>query len=235
HVNMLAGVSAYDPEDGDVSDSILVESISKFTEKGRCIVTYVAFDSNNHVVSATREMVYTDYSAPKFALLAPLKFEYDSSLNVTNYISVYDSIDGDISGRIKFSLVDAGDTLATVGKHPVQFTVSNSMGDVATLQTTVEIYSETYLDKLNTPQIHLNEYLIYIKANDIVNFGSYIKYVKMGDEMVTASSPRINELNIQVDRNDLNTRVPGVYSVTYSLDSENGYRGTADLVIIVEE
>ncbi len=232
---LLDGVTAHDVEDGDVTDSILIESISKFTAPGKSIVTYVAFDSNNHISSATREVIYTDYEAPRLTLIAPLKFIYTSSLEITENISAYDSMDGDISDRIKYSFKDAGDNLATVGKHKVIFTVSNSMGDVATLELPVEIYTETYLEKLNTPQIYLNEYLIYAKTNETIDFEECIKYVMIGKETYRTWDFEDMGLNIEIDRNDLDMKVPGVYSVTYSLELSNGYRGMTDLVVVVEE
>ena len=234
-VNILKGVTAYDTEDGDVTDSILVESISKFTSPGRSIVTYVAFDSSNHISSATRELVYTDYEAPKISLHAPLRYVYSSSLNITKDISAYDSIDGDVSDRIKYSFVDGNDNLAQVGKHPVVLTVSNSRGDVTSLEVAVEIYTETYLEKLNTPQIHLNEYLIYVEKGEQVDFDSYIKYIMLGDETLRASELANTGLTVEIDKNDFDVTVPGVYSVTYSMETPSGYRGLTDLVVVVEE
>lgn len=234
-VNILKGVTAYDTEDGDVTDSILVESISKFTSPGRSIVTYVAFDSSNHISSATRELVYTDYEAPKISLHAPLRFVYTSSLNIAEEISAYDSIDGDISDRIKYSFVDGNDNLAQVGKHPVILTVSNSRGDVTSLEVSVEIYTETYLERLNTPQIHLNEYLIYVEKGENVDFDSYIKYIMLGDETFRSGEIANTGLTVEIDKNDFDAKVPGVYSVTYSMETPAGYRGLTDLVVVVEE
>lgn len=53
---LLEGVSAFDPEEGDVSDSILVEKIGNEMD-GKVMVTYVARDSENNVVKAYRAVV----------------------------------------------------------------------------------------------------------------------------------------------------------------------------------
>ena len=55
---LLAGVTAYDKKDGDVTSSLAVEHISNFVEKGRRKISIVAFDSDNHVTHAERELVY---------------------------------------------------------------------------------------------------------------------------------------------------------------------------------
>ena len=64
---LLAGVTAFDKKDGDVTQSIVIERISNFLEKDTRIVTYAAFDRDNHVTRASREITYTDYDPPEFA------------------------------------------------------------------------------------------------------------------------------------------------------------------------
>ena len=53
---LLKGVTATDKEDGDVTDSLMVEGISHFVEKDIVNVTYVAYDSQNHVSRAMRRV-----------------------------------------------------------------------------------------------------------------------------------------------------------------------------------
>lgn len=73
---LLAGVTAYDAKDGDVTDSLAVEHISNFIEKGRRKISIVAFDSDNNVTHAEREMVYNDYTSPVFSwMVAPVQCE----------------------------------------------------------------------------------------------------------------------------------------------------------------
>lgn len=50
---LLEGATAYDLEDGDVTDSLLVEKVSG-TADGRVIITYAAVDSANHVTQKSR-------------------------------------------------------------------------------------------------------------------------------------------------------------------------------------
>ena len=37
------GITAYDEKDGDITDSLVIESVSTFLEKGRRLVSYAAF------------------------------------------------------------------------------------------------------------------------------------------------------------------------------------------------
>ena len=75
---LLAGVTAYDKKDGDVTSSLAVEHISNFVEKGRRKISIVAFDSDNHVTHAERELVYNDYTSPVFSLDRPLRFSLNA-------------------------------------------------------------------------------------------------------------------------------------------------------------
>ena len=52
---LLEGVTATDPEDGDVTDSLIVEKVS-FTAEGKAIVTYAALDESNNVGKASMEV-----------------------------------------------------------------------------------------------------------------------------------------------------------------------------------
>ena len=46
---LLAGIEAVDKRDGDVTGSLLVESMSNFIDKGRRKITVAAFDSGSNV------------------------------------------------------------------------------------------------------------------------------------------------------------------------------------------
>lgn len=50
---LLEGITAYDSEDGDVTDALVVEKISTASD-GRVIVTYAAVDSANNVTQKSR-------------------------------------------------------------------------------------------------------------------------------------------------------------------------------------
>jgi CTP:phosphocholine cytidylyltransferase-like protein len=53
NAELLKGVTAFDEKDGDITDRVIVESLSNFIEPGLCRITYAVCDSNNHVATAT--------------------------------------------------------------------------------------------------------------------------------------------------------------------------------------
>lgn len=73
---LLEGVSAYDEQDGDVSDSILIEKISR-TADGNVIVTYAAMDASKNVGKASRILAAGREEAPD---KAPGAAEDDSGI-----------------------------------------------------------------------------------------------------------------------------------------------------------
>ena len=112
---LLSGVTAYDAKDGDVTDSLAVEHISNFIEKGRRKISIVAFDSDNNVTHAEREMVYNDYTSPVFSLDGPLRFSVNAD-DLTEGLSAEDCLDGTITDRIRLSYQD--EISSTPGLYP---------------------------------------------------------------------------------------------------------------------
>ena len=78
---LLEGVSASDERDGDLTSQILVGDFSRFIDPGICDLTYVVFDSADHMATLSRRVTFSDYHSPRFALEQPLCFEAGSTNN----------------------------------------------------------------------------------------------------------------------------------------------------------
>ena len=70
---LLRGLSASDATDGDLTDKIMVASMSHFLEPGILNVKYVVFDAHNNSATLTRRVHYTDYQPPVFTLEKALR------------------------------------------------------------------------------------------------------------------------------------------------------------------
>ena len=110
---MLAGVTAYDEKDGDLTDRIIIESVSRFTEKGVSKITYAVCDSNNNVAKATRKVKFKGYESPKFKVSGNLCFSLYERIDISELITASDSLEGNISSKIvitseKYSSTNAG-------------------------------------------------------------------------------------------------------------------------------
>lgn len=217
---LLQGVTAYDPEDGDVTDSLVVEGMTSINNGSRVKVSYAAFDSRDHVSKASRTVELTDYAGPRFELDAPLIFT-SSSTKWMSGLSAEDPFDGDISSRIKFSIVDDAISLAEVGEYEVKFMVTNSLGDTGSLTLPVEIVAKG----VKTDSIRLSDYLVYLKVGDEFSEEDYVLgYTSNGVDYKDSRGLKIV--------NGVNTSQAGVYTVDYSSYSDPDIR--TRLIAVVE-
>lgn len=231
---LLAGVTAYDRTDGDVTDSVQVENISTFYGDRKRLVTYVAFDSDNNVARATRELRYTDYEAPRFVLEEPMQY-LPGGVNLK--IEATDCLDGNISTAIKLVESDIAST-DQPGEYAVTFQVANSAGDVSSLHATVEILEAAVP---GAPAISLSKYIDYIPVGAGFDPNSYIDSVRINgkDYDVVPGAGNFNAEEVGADEeivvgtdmigvdSNVDTSTPGTYRVTYSMTLDRGHSEVA--------
>ena len=221
---LLKGVTATDKEDGDVTDSVMVEGISHFVEKDVVNVTYVAYDSQNHVARAMRRVHYTDYVSPRFSMSGPMVYLTKNVPDLMNYVGVTDLVDGNISVKAHASFDDSTSVLAAVGSHDVELSVTNSLGDTARLVIPVKVVE----DNPHSESLPLKTYLVYVEKG--AEFDPMF-YLANADQAVV--DPHTGESNVQVS-SDVNTFLPGVYSVDYSLMKNDNVSAFTRLIVVVE-
>lgn len=138
--DLLDGVVATDKEDGNVTESIIIEGISQFFDDNKRTVTYVAFDSDNNVTKFNRDIKYSDYEAPKFTNKTRIYVPKGTASEILSEIKVEDKLDGDLSSQVRLEI----NTVVTgiPGEYPVRASVTNSAGDVATKDIIVTVTGE---------------------------------------------------------------------------------------------
>lgn len=256
---MLRGVTANDTHDGDVSAFLGVEKIFPFDGEATRRIQIVAFDSDNHVSRASRQIVYTDYEHPRFRLMRPLRFAVANNNNVTENIirsvQVQDCLDGNISDGLTLRAEDPI-PVNTSGDYPVVLEVTNSAGDHQELPATVTLYYQA--EENLAPQFELTDYLIYIEQGETPDPLAYVKQViykgdeysltdqegtfRVNTDRMTAEEreefsrrkPSVRRSLIRVE-NDVDPDTPGTYEIRYSLYDAAGNEGSVRLIVIVEE
>ena len=245
---LLKGVTATDDRDGDVTESLVVEKITLSNYQGLMTVGYAAFDRAGNVTKAARTVRFTDYTAPRFGLDQPLMFRADTSPDLLRCLTAEDQLDGDISGRIKGTLVASDSNLNQPGVHEVEFRVTNSMGDTTHLTLPVEIYSASDYNATAT----LTEYLVYLNTGDEFNPEAYLDKLTAGGVDYPLTEPvkelryiisvnryrnpknfEASVINLTIESN-VDTTVPGVYSVCYTVDLNERYLARTRLNVVVE-
>lgn len=231
----LKGVTATDAADGDVTDSIIVEAISPFTGRQHRIVTYAAFDSDNHVTHGKREIVYTDYEPSTFNLSRQLSFAMNST-NLLEGITAEDCIDGDITKSIRMMSDEEIDT-AHVGEYPARLKVTNSAGGVSYLPITVEVHDPTVYYRL--PQVKLTKNVVYVEKGSDFNEEDYLDSITVnGTEFLfTEESGNTIEYDRVDIESDVDTDVSGYYEVVYSYQDTVSKTGTgkARLYVVITD
>ena len=236
---LLQGVSAKDNRDGDVTDSLVIESISMKDRDGTVTVGYAAFDKAGNVTKAEREVRYTDYKSPKFTVKGPLIYPYGTTFDVLSTVGAKDFLDGDIQHRVRASAMEE-DTISGLGIHNVQFQVTNSLGDTVKLVLPVEVYSA---DEYNA-RMTLKEYLIYVSPGAVFVPEAYLDtFMVMGKEIsLRAGLPEDYELDTT---GQVMSQYPGVYPVEYRVtytqrnrtnpELDQKYVAYSKLIVVVEE
>lgn len=216
---MLKGVTAHDEKDGDLTDHIIIESISGFTEKGVSKITYSVCDSNKNVAKATRKIKFKGYQSPKFKVLGNLCFSLYERIDIKELITASDSLEGNVTHKIvitsdKYSSINAGN-------YYVDATVTNNKGDTSTLRLPLIVEDRP----VSVPKIELKEYLIYTAKGKTVDFNSYIV-----DALDFNEKSLKNKVTVEsaVDFNK-----EGTYQVHFYATDSLGQRGHSVMTVVV--
>lgn len=229
---LMKGIRAVDDRDGDVTASILVESIYGISDDNVTTVTYAAFDRAGNVTKIQRKIRLVDYQSPRFEAHGSLTFPGNSSFDLMDHVGAYDVLEGDIRRRVHATLVSDTKAVSAEGNHQVKLMVTNSLGDTAEVVLPVLVYSPEWY----TADVMLTDYLIYLKRGAAFQAEDYLETFVFRGDPIDISREIPADINVEI-QNEVRTGIPGVYEVTYILSKNlNGtnHSGVARLIVIVE-
>lgn len=205
---LLAGVSASDAKDGDLTSQVLVGSFTRFIDPGVCDLSYVVFDSSEHMATATRRVHFTDYHSPRFGLSEPLVFAESTTNNteVRDLFSASDVLDGDLTDWITYVETDAA--YNNPGDYTITMEVSNSFGDTVQYAFPIHIYERNTQDF----DIALTSPLVYVDQGGSFDPLAYVDSIS--DYSGNKYDPSLLNVTSTVD-----TATPGIYEVHYEIGS----------------
>ena len=187
---LLAGVTAEDAQDGDLTDQVIVGGVSKLIGGKNAKVTCMVFDSDDNMASVVRQVRYTDYRRPVIQLEWPLVYESTKEAKLLRAVTVTDLLDGDLSDQARVStLWGTGDERV----YSATIMVSNSMGDTATVDVPVIIGTD----------------------GGSIRLRRQILYLRQGDSFDPMTQVRSDPAGVTV-RHEVDTAVPGCYWVWYT-------------------
>ncbi|MBC1889566.1 DUF5011 domain-containing protein [Listeria booriae] len=200
----MAGVSASDTEDGNVTDKVTVTANDVDTSAvGTYHVTYSVTDSDGNTTTKTITVTVTSNDAPVI-VASDQTIKKGKAFDVMVGVSASDLEDGDVTGGITVTANDVDTN--TVGTYHVTYSVTDSDGNTTTKTITVTITS-----------------------NDAPTFKTSDVYLKVGDTFnpyagITASDTEDGDLTDRIDIESTNVDMTqaGTYAVEYSVtDSDN--------------
>lgn len=229
---LLKGIYAMDDRDGDVTASILVESIYGISDDNVTTVTYAAFDRAGNVTKVQRQIRYVDYQSPRFEAYSSLSFPGNVSFDLMDYVGAYDVLEGDIRRRVHATLISNTNAVNNEGNHEVKLMVTNSLGDTVEAVIPVMVYSSEWY----SADVELTDYLIYLKQGDAFRAADYLQTFVLRGDPINISRTIPDDIHVEI-YDGVRTDLPGVYEVTYILSRNlNGtnHSGIAKLIVIVE-
>ena len=221
----MAGVTATDAEDGNLTTKIVVEKNDVKTDvAGKYEVTYKVTDNQG----ATRRKTIIVTVNPKMEVLneAPVIHATDKTITVGDTfdpmadVTAEDAEDGNLTTKIEVKKNDVDTT--TPGKYEVTYKVTDNQGASFTKSITVTVNPK--MEVLNeAPVIHATD-----------------KTITVGDTFdpmagVTATDAEDGNLTtkIEVKKNDVDTTKAGKYEVTYKVTDNQGATCTKTIAVTV--
>lgn len=215
---LMAGLTASDAEDGDLTGQIMLSGISKLVDGNTAKVTFRVFDSDDQMASCVRTIRYTDYRSPQFSLNEPLTYASTYNIALIDRLHASDCIDGDMTNQIRVSYLEDTDNLQL---YMVRVQVTNSMGD--TSQLTLPVYLEERV--IGRPVIRLSSYLLYLDKDAAFEPMTMLQGVETADGAAVNAAVHVS--------GTVNTAVPGTYHLSYSC-IYNNLPTTTYLTVVVE-
>ena len=216
--NTMLKATAYDKEDGDLTDKIVYFGDTVNTNvAGTYKVKLSVTDANNNTVEKTVKVIVSRNSVPTIktslagnTLTITKGGRYDESMLK---LTAYDKEDGDLTSKIQISGGKVDTT--RLGTYNVVATVTDSKGIPERLTITVNVVENM------EPQITIGNKTMVIEQGDAINRQSILEALK-----VKAINPEDNsDITNKVDiygLGSVNVNTPGDYTIKLSVEDEIG-------------
>ena len=185
-----------------------------FTTNGIYTVDVSAIDSSGNRTTRSFNVTIYDESYPviDFKGEEPLKLPINGSVNIRDYFSAYDEIDGDISNLISYPSLN----LSTLGDYDYTVTVKNKSGNTQSKTIRISVLDDT------EPRVSLTTNTLILDYKTDFDSYDFSSKVRIEDNLPI----NYNNLNITTD---VENKV-GTYSVWYTY-TDGVYEVSAELTV----
>lgn len=211
----LAGVTASDTEDGNVTSKVTVTANDVDTSKvGTYHVTYSVTDSDGNTTKKTITVTVTSNDVPVIEASDVVQ-RIHNTFDVKKAVTAHDTEDGDLTSKITVTANNVDTEKA--GVYHVTYSVTDSDGNTVTKTIQVTILTN------DAPVITTSD--VYLKAGDTFNQFNGVTASDLEDGDLTAS--------IKVVSTNVNMKSEGLYTVVYSVTDSDGNTTTVTRHIYV--
>lgn len=222
--NPLTGVTAADPEDGNITSKITVVSNNVNTSvPGTYQVVYTVVDSKGNRANFTRNiLVSATNTAPKFSSTASNNLTVGAAFNPLTGVTATDAEDGNLTSKIV--VVSNNVNTQVAGTYQVIYKVTDSKGVYSTLTRNILVSAVPTTTTNTAPKITSTA------SNNLTVGGTFNPLTG-----VTATDAEDGNLTskIVVVSNNVNMQVAGTYQVVYKVTDSKGNTFTLTRNILV--
>ena len=210
------GVTATDPNDGDLTSQIVIASENIDTSQaGQYYIEYTVTNSRG-ISTWEYRVVYVLSSS------LPVIEAYDFSIGMNEPLDLYmvpfeayDLEDGNLRESVTWDISQVN--IAQAGIYPITLQVTDSDGNTAQASCNVTIIDYSY------PELHVYDYVVYLNTDyDPLQYAS--AWDREDGELTN---------QIVVVKNTVKIKKPGIYYVTYSVTNSQGKTTTATVSVEV--
>ncbi|MTH54073.1 DUF5011 domain-containing protein, partial [Bacillus mangrovi] len=214
--NPLAGVSASDNNDGDLTSAIKVTGSVNINKAGIYVLTYSVTDKSGNTSSAQRKITVIDNIKPVITGTQDKQINFNDAFDPLAGVTASDNNDGDLTSAIKIEgLVDVN----KAGSYTLTYSVTDKSGNAVSAERKV-----TVIDHIKPA---------FSGAEDIT-IGLNTEFDLLAG--VSASDNNDGDLTPAISTNgSVNTTVEGNYTVTYSVSDRAGNTSEISRIITVKK
>ncbi|UJS28689.1 DUF5011 domain-containing protein [Macrococcoides canis] len=220
----LAGMTASDVEDGDLTSEIQVVSNNVDTTKaGTYQIVYQVTDSNGNVSRATRNILVSDatpQSVPKITNTASNTYTVGDAFNPLTGVTATDAEDGNITNKIQ--IVSNNVDMTTAGTYQIVYQVTDSTNQTFKLTRTVLVQDKAVPNEV--PKI---------VSNDTNNLTVGQTFDPLKGIVATDAEDGDITAKVVVASNNVDTQKAGTYQVVYKVTDSKGSTFTLTRNVLV--
>ena len=222
----MAGVSATDKEDGNLTNKVKYKGNVDTSKPGKYIVEYWVVDSKGVNATATQSVIVkeneeTPDMEPKLTVPTGATINVGDKFDSMAGVKAIDYEDGDITDKVT---VDGSVDASKPGTYELTYTVSDSKGHTVTAKQTVTVKQNVE----PTDEVPV----LTVPAESTINVGDKFNPLA-GVKAIDNEDGDITD-KVTVD-GSVDASKPGTYELTYTVSDSKGHTVTAKQTVTVKQ